>query len=88
MSSVRLAAALVAIGLLLPTAPGVGRPRAGLDFGVFCVRGHLQVEQRRIEELKASFGPDVCRLEQDATETGARAKALQLGGSGATCACD
>lgn len=58
------------------------------DFGVFCVRGRLALEQRRIEELKSLVGHDVCRLDQEQSEAAARAKVLRLGGIGAPCSCD
>jgi len=45
-------------------------------------------DQKRIEELKSLFGTDVCRLEQDQTELGAREKAHRLGGVGSVCSCD
>ncbi len=61
--------------------------RPGADFGVFCVRGRLALDQRRIEELKTAHGDDVCRLDQDATEAGARSKIERLGGVGASCTC-
>ena len=73
---------------VLTCIPAVASPKASADFGVFCVRGRLQVDQKRIEELKSTFGEDVCRLEQDATETGAREKAHRLGGVGSTCLCE
>jgi hypothetical protein len=58
------------------------------DYGVFCVRGRLSVEHRRIEEIKATHGEDVCRLDQDPTESGARSKILRLGGTDARCSCE
>lgn len=84
----RIAAGIVLAGtLLLPGMTADANPRIGADFGVFCVRGRLALDQRRIEELKTAHGDDVCRLDQDATEAGARSKVDRLGGVGASCTC-
>ena len=83
-----LATAFMFAALLAPVPAGAHNLRMGSDFGVFCVRSRLQVDQRRIEELKSAYGDDVCRLDQDPSESGARDKALKLGGVGATCTCD
>lgn len=80
-------AAGFALALFLAGASLDASPRAGADYGVFCVRGRLALDQRRIEELKTAHGDDVCRLDQDATEDGARSKVERLGGVGATCTC-
>lgn len=77
----------LAFALFLPGTALQAYPRIGTDFGVFCVRGRLTLEQRGIEELKTTHGDDVCRLDQDATEVGARAKIERLGGLGASCTC-
>ncbi len=79
---------LLSMAAASATTAVTASPRLGSDYGVFCVHGRLAVDPRRIEELKAAFGEDVCRLEQDATETGAREKILRLGGAGSTCVCD
>ena len=79
---------VLSLAAVAATSPAAGSPRLASDYGVFCVHGRLAVDPRRIEELKAAFGEDVCRLEQDVTENGAREKILRLGGSGSTCVCD
>jgi len=58
------------------------------DYGVYCIHGKLAVVQKPIEEVKCSLGGEVCRLEQDLTDAGARDKATRLGGIGAQCTCD
>lgn len=84
----RIAAGIaLALAWLLSGVAGEANPRIGADFGVFCVRGRLALDQRCIEELKTAFGDDVCRLDQDATEAGARSKVERLGGLGAACTC-
>ena len=88
MSLLRIASACAALCATLALLPASGDAAAGADYGVYCVRGRLLVEQKRIEELKAAHGEDVCRLEQDATEAGARDKAVRLGGIGAACECE
>ena len=79
-----IAAALIG---LFPIGSGSSEPLRYTNYGVFCVRGHLTLDERRIEELKTVHGGDVCRLDEDETEAGARAKAERLGGIGATCTC-
>lgn len=84
----RIAAGMVVAGtLFLSGMTADADSYIGADFGVFCVRGRLVLDQRRIEELKSVHGDDVCRLDQDATEAGARAKVERLGGIGASCTC-
>ncbi len=84
----RIAAGIALAGtLLLSGTTADADLRIGADFGVFCVRGRLVLDQRRIEELKTVHGDDVCRLDQDATEAGARSKVERLGGVGASCTC-
>ena len=84
--SLRLAAALALplVSLTVLAAPGNLRP----DYGVYCIQGRLSVEQKHIEELKRAFGDNVCRLDQDPSQSGAREKEKRLGGSGAGCSCE
>lgn len=83
----KIAAGFTAFLLFLVGAIAEASPRVGADYGVFCVQGRLVLDQRRIEELKTAHGEDVCRLDQDATEDGARSKVERLGGLGAPCTC-
>ncbi|MBM4394963.1 MAG: hypothetical protein FJ087_04660 [Deltaproteobacteria bacterium] len=84
-----LSSVAAAAGVFAATASDVpASARIGNDYGVFCVKGRLVLDQRRIEELKSAYGSDVCRLDQDATEAGAREKASRLGGAGASCTCE
>lgn len=82
----RIPAALVLClaSLPAPAAPAMVRP----EYGVYCIQGHLAIEQKHIEELKRSFGENVCRLDQDPSQSGARDKVQRLGGHGAVCSCD
>ncbi len=82
-----IAAVLLAFSIPLAGASVDASPPIASDYGVFCVRGRLTLDQRRIEELKTAHGDDVCRLDQDGTEAGARAKVDRLGGVGAVCTC-
>lgn len=79
---------LVALATCFASLAAFAGTRDREDYGVFCVRGRLSLEQRRIEELKASVGHDVCRLDQDQSEAAAREKILRLGGIGARCSCE
>ena len=84
---------LVTVASMTVVVPGAVRladaaPWARDDFGVFCIRGHLSLEQKRIEELKTQHGGDVCRLDQDSSEAGAREKIRRMGGAGAECSCE
>lgn len=83
----RLLAGLLFSLLLVFSGNTHSYPKSALDYGVFCVRGHLMLDQRRIEELKTAYGEDVCCLDRDGTEDGAKAKVERLGGVGAPCTC-
>ena len=80
---VLLASAVLLIGFASPSAAA----RLGADYGVYCVKGRLVIDQRDIEELKYLYKADVCRLDQDPCASEVVEKVNRLGGLGASCAC-
>lgn len=84
----RLPVLTALFAILFVISPSLhARLPAGVDYGVYCVKGKIALDQRCIEELKGRNGGDVCRLNEDLTEYGAVSKVEKLGGIGATCAC-
>jgi len=79
---------LVAASLAGIPGAAASSSRLGADYGVYCVKGRLVIDQRDIEELKNQYRADVCRLDQHPCAWEAAEKVRRLGGVGATCTCE
>lgn len=81
---------LLVVAAFLAGIPGVvaSPARLGADYGVYCVKGRLVIDQRDIEELKNQYRADVCRLDQHPCAWEAAEKVRRLGGVGASCLCE
>jgi hypothetical protein len=87
MSRASLLLLLVAFLAGIPGATA-SSSRPGADYGVYCVKGRLVIDQRDIEELKNQYRADVCRLDQHPCAWEAAETVRRLGGVGAACNCE
>lgn len=85
--SMALASTFLVAGVVSSSA-AASSSRLGADYGVYCVKGRLVIDQRDIEELKNQYRADVCRLDQHPCAWEAAEKVRRLGGVGATCTCE